>query len=163
MRNKDKARPLTLTNDVCLFCRNIFGFLSYISTAAASHIIFWYLRITYLYINIYITLIYIYIYIYIYSYYISFYIFCILTYTLSFPSFFPSLHTYIFIYILSSTMPLRYYTRTYTHARIILIDKMNIFNYVHAFTVYHRSVRINKSSISIAKVSNYLVDFFHAR
>lgn len=121
MRNKDKARPLTLTNDICLFRRNVFGFLSYVSTAAASYIVLISSNCVSIYIHIYLSHIYIYIFI---LYYISFYTLCILTHTLSFPSFFPSLHIYT-----------RYnqhnasnngITRTYTHARIILVDKVNI-------------------------------------
>jgi len=117
MRNEDEARSLTLTNDVCLLCHNVFGFLSYVSTAAASLLLFnifelrIYIYFLHTYISIYIHIIYIYI-LYINIFFYTY----ILTHTLFFPSFYPSLHTYIFLHVKQHNINNRD-LHTYNHAR----------------------------------------------
>lgn len=171
MKNKDKARLLTLTNDVCLLYRNVFGFLSYVSTAAASHIIFWYLFES-IYIYIYIDSTHVYIYIFIlYIIYIFLYTLYNHTYVIFPFVLFPLSSRFIpiYLYMLSSTTPITIYTpitilHTYTHARTHQTHwQIKCLNRSIDRKKAGRYSRLRIDSlirILIARMIKYLVDFF---
>jgi len=124
-RTRAEARLPTSTNDIYLFCRNVFGFLSYVPTISLRYYFLISSNCVSLYISIYISILYTNI--SIYSYYISSRTLRTLIHTL-FSLRSCSFASYLYIYThwaAQNDMEIYTCTHIHTHARITFVDELH--------------------------------------